>query len=102
MLTRYQTVLILIDDLVGHDTRVSCLSFHPEATVSLPTNALSMVTCGQDGAVKLWNLERLGDTHATVLSNTTDLIRIQTFKLLILIFFFIDFSEHVYKVITIM
>ena len=44
--------------LRGHDVNVGSIVFHPQATLSLDESACCMASCSQDGAVKLWSLER--------------------------------------------
>ncbi|XP_052788002.1 U4/U6 small nuclear ribonucleoprotein Prp4-like [Mya arenaria] len=45
-----------IRTLRGHNCNVGAIVFHPQATISLEDSACCMASCGQDGAVKLWNL----------------------------------------------
>ena len=45
--------------LRGHDVNVGAIVFHPQATLSLDESACCMASCSQDGAVKLWSLDRL-------------------------------------------
>lgn len=42
----------------GHNCHVGAIVFHPEATLTLDNSLCCMASCGQDGSVKLWNLER--------------------------------------------
>ena len=44
--------------ITGHNDRVGAVIFHPEATLSLSSSALSLASCAADGTVCLWNLER--------------------------------------------
>ncbi|WAR31486.1 PRP4-like protein [Mya arenaria] len=50
-----QTARCLLQ-LHGHNCNVGAIVFHPQATISLEDSACCMASCGQDGAVKLWNL----------------------------------------------
>jgi len=43
--------------LRGHNERVGCITFHPEATLNLSPSVANMVSCAADGSVLLWNLE---------------------------------------------
>lgn len=43
--------------LKGHTQRVSCITWHPEATLSQDTAAVNLATSDADGVVRLWNLE---------------------------------------------
>ena len=42
----------------GHDVNVGAIVFHPQATLTLDEAACCMASCSQDGAVKLWSLDR--------------------------------------------
>lgn len=46
----------LVRQLRGHNCNVGAIVFHPLATLDMDDNACCMASCGQDGAVKLWNL----------------------------------------------
>eukprot|EP00037_Helgoeca_nana_P006132 m.56919 g.56919 ORF g.56919 m.56919 type:complete len:529 (-) comp17036_c0_seq1:364-1950(-) len=43
--------------LKGHTQRVSCITWHPQATLSQESSALNMATSDADGVVRLWNLD---------------------------------------------
>jgi len=46
-----------IRNLRGHNCNVGSIDFHPQATIDLDDSLCCMASCGQDGTVKLWNLE---------------------------------------------
>ncbi|BFZ20632.1 hypothetical protein BsWGS_23671 [Bradybaena similaris] len=46
-----------IRNLRGHNCHVGAIVFHPQATLTLDNSLCCMASCGQDGSVKLWNLE---------------------------------------------
>ena len=43
---------------LGHNVQVSCIVFHPQATLTQDNAGICMATCAYDGSVKLWSLER--------------------------------------------
>lgn len=49
----------LLQTLNGHNCNSSSIVFHPQATISLDSNVVNLVSAGFDGSVKLWNLEKL-------------------------------------------
>lgn len=47
----------LIRTLRGHNHHVGAIVFHPQATLTLDSQACCLASCAADGSVKLWNLE---------------------------------------------
>ena len=50
--------VVLVIFAPGHDVNVGSIVFHPQATLSLDESACCLASCSQDGAVKLWSLDR--------------------------------------------
>ena len=55
---RWRNVVNVSRVFSGHNNNVGAIVFHPEATKSLSESACCMASCSQDGAVKLWSLDR--------------------------------------------
>ena len=41
----------------GHQSQTSCITFHPQSTLTQSPQGINMASCDQTGVVKLWNLE---------------------------------------------
>lgn len=42
----------------GHEGFVGCVKFHPKATIADTQNTCELASCGYDGSVKLWSMDR--------------------------------------------
>ena len=45
------------DLFVGHLCQVSCITFHPQSTLTQPPDSVNLASSDQSGSVKLWSLQ---------------------------------------------
>ena len=50
--------LFILHSFLGHQSQASCITFHPQSTLTQPAEGINLASCDQTGVVKLWNLEK--------------------------------------------